>query len=65
MQEQLLYWTHSRVEADYLHTLSIEVTDLKYWKPKPANIDLKDSPLRWVLAVLAVLLAVLLRFAFR
>lgn len=59
---QILRWKHTDLVPCTVHTLEITVPDREHWKPKPANIDLDDSPLRWVLGVLlAVLIAILAR----
>jgi hypothetical protein len=59
---QTLRWKHTDLVPGTVHTLEIKVPDRKHWKSKPANIDLDESPLRWVLGVLlAVLIAILAR----
>ena len=62
---QTLMWKHEHLKPDSVHTLKLTVPDAKHWKAKPANIDLTDSPLRWVLsallAVLTTILAILMR----
>lgn len=43
-ETQILSWTHSRTESEYVHWLLIEVEDARFWKEKPANIDLSHLP---------------------
>lgn len=62
VKSQLLLWKHEALHAGSTHTLRLTVPDSKHWKAKPSNIDLQDSPLRWVLAVLLAVLAAVLAY---
>lgn len=59
-QEQILIWTHQNLTPGFLHRLEISVPNRLHWKDKPANIDLKDSPLRWLLAFAVLLAAIVI-----
>lgn len=59
-ETQTLCWKHGReaLKPGSRHELRLTIPDKKYWKAKPANIDLADSPLRWALAALLAALVV-------
>ena len=60
-EKQILYWTVTKLDPLAMHRLEIRVMDNALHRSRPGDIDLKESPLRWVLALLIVIAAMLFR----
>ena len=61
LQDQTLFWTHENDTPGALHTLTIKINDSKYHKHKPSDVDLKESPIRWLLALVIATMAIIIR----